>query len=347
VPVAVFQIFKVVVSVVIPFASVLTGLRTATVDPFWLLKRPSLLLRSLLAILVLVPLGTVAFLEVVRASALVETGLIVAILAVGIGPPAVLKDTRAAEANVGFEVELNVILMAIAVAFVPTAVALIGRYFRLELRLEAWRVAGVVLTRAVLPLFVGVLIARLLPRVAAPMGRVGAQIVQIVLLAVVALALLVSWRGLLELGAQGWLTSSAVALGALVVGHLCGGPDPANRRVLATFSSIRFPGLALLIASIAPLAKGVMPVVLAYVISSVVLVAIYMAVTSHRRRPPRLVVYAGSVRIASGNPVVHASERASQCMVSLAVTGHGAATGIEKKNVLPWPGELSTQIRPP
>jgi BASS family bile acid:Na+ symporter len=283
--VAIFQIFKVVVSVVIPFASLLTGLRAATVDPFWLLKRPSLLLRSLLAILVLVPVGTVALLEAVRASALVETGLIVAILAVGIGPPSVLKHTRAAEPNIAYEVELNVVLMALAIVFVPTAVALIGKYFRLEVRLEAWRVAGVVLTRAVVPLLVGVLIARLFPRIATPLGRIGAPIVQFVLLAVVALALLASWRGLLALGAEGWLTSAAVALGALAVGHICGGPDQANRRVLATFSSIRFPGLALFIASITPLAKNVVPVVLAYVISSVVFVAIYVAVTSRRRRP--------------------------------------------------------------
>jgi len=36
-----------------------------------------------------------------------------------------------------------------------------------------------------------------------------------------------------------------------------------------------------------------------------------------------------------------------QCTTSPAVAARGADSGIEKKNELPWPGALSTQIRPP
>jgi BASS family bile acid:Na+ symporter len=280
----VFQVFRIVAGIVIPLASLATGLRAVSVDPFWLLERRSLLLRSLLAILVLVPLGTIAFLLAIPASPLVKTGLTVSILAIGIGPPAAFKRTRAVEANVAYEIELNVVLLILAIAFIPAAVALLGAYLHLPLRLNAARVAGLVLTRALIPLAVGVLVARLLPRVATPLARIAGPVVQIALLLLVAVAAVATWRGLLALGAQAWAICAAVALGTMVVGHLCGGPDPLQRRVLATFSSMRFPGLALLIASIAPLGKQVVPVVLAYAISSFVLVALYDAVTSRRAR---------------------------------------------------------------
>lgn len=280
-----FHAFKLVVGAVIPFASLVTGLRAATVDPLWLLKRPSLLLRSLLAILILVPVGATAFVESVGASPLIKTGIIVSVLAVGIGPPAILKRTRAATANVAYEVELDIVLMALAIVFVPVAVAVLGRYYGLALSLGAGQVAVLVSTRLIGPLLFGVVMARLAPRVAGPVARVGSPIVQIVLLLVMALAFVATWRGLLGLGVRGWLSCGAIALGALAIGHLCGGSDRSNRRVLAAFCVVRFPGLALLIASIAPLGKQVVPVVLAYAVCSVVIVGVYGAIASRRGRP--------------------------------------------------------------
>jgi bile acid:Na+ symporter, BASS family len=277
--------FKTVVSVVIPLAALATGLRASTVDPLWLFKRPALLLRSLLAILVLVPMGTLIFLEAVAPPTLVEGGLLVAILAVGIGPPAAFSHTRAAEEHVvAYEVELNVVLLLLSIIFIPAAVAFLGAYFNLQLRLDPSRVAAVVFTRALVPLLAGVLIARLFPRAIAPLGRVVGPIIQISLLLVVVVALVAFWRGLVGLGGQAWLLCAAVAMGALCVGHLCGGPERSERRVLATFSSTRFPALALLIASVAPRGKQLIPVVLAYVISSLVCGILYGLVMSRRER---------------------------------------------------------------
>jgi bile acid:Na+ symporter, BASS family len=279
------HLLKISVSVAIPLASLATGLRAATVDPLWLFRRPSLLLRSLLAILVIVPLGTILFLEAIGASGVLASGMIVAILAVGIGPPAALKQSKTAGDTLAYEVELNAVLLALAIVFIPAAVALIGTQYHLALDLRASSVAALVLTRALIPLLIGVLLARFLPRVAAPVGRMAGPFIQIVLLVVVVVALAATWRALFSLGGRAWLTCAAVALGALVVGHLFGGPERAERRMLATFSSMRFPGLALLIATILPLGKQVIPVVLAYAICSTVLVAVYGAVMSRRGHP--------------------------------------------------------------
>jgi BASS family bile acid:Na+ symporter len=275
---------RIAMGVIIPLASVATGLRAAAADPLWLFKRPSLLLRSLLAVLVLVPLVTFALLEVVGASMLIEGGVLVAILAVGIGPPAVFKHTGKDDAHIAYEVEMNVLLLALAILYIPAVLTVLGRYFGRELHLDASRVAWLVLTRSLVPLLVGVLLARFLPRVAEPLGRIAAPLVQVVLLVVVVVALFATRRGLFALGASGWLICAVVAATAVAVGHLCGGPDPLKRKVLVALSAVRFPGLALLIASVLPNGRQVIPVVLAYVLCSVVLLAIYGAVTSGSRR---------------------------------------------------------------
>jgi BASS family bile acid:Na+ symporter len=289
-----FHILKIVVMVVIPLASLGAGLQAACLDPLWLLKRPSLLLRSLLAIFVLVPVGSVIFLVAIGAPPLVMSGVIVTILAVGVGPPAMLMHTHAKDENTVYELELNVIVMALAILFIPTAIAILGAYFHLDLRLAPSRVAVLVLTRALIPLAIGVFLARLFPRVAVPLGRVVAPIVRVSLLVLVAVALLATWRDLIAIGARGWLICAAVALGAVVIGHVCGGPEPANRKVLVSLDSLRFPALALLIASILPRGRAVIPVVLAYALLTFVFVALYGAVTSKRRRRAGRAIPAGA-----------------------------------------------------
>jgi BASS family bile acid:Na+ symporter len=274
-------IFRVLLGVAVPLASFANGLRAATVEPLWLARRPGLLLRSLFAILVLVPVGSVLFLEAIAAPLVVKAGLTVAIVAIGIGPPAALKRTGHDE-SVAFEISLDVLLLALGIVYMPAVVALHGAVFHHETRLAPGSVAGVVLTKALGPMLVGALVARMAPRLAAPIGRYAGIFVQVALLIVVAMALLVSWRSLVGLGGSAWLTCAAIALGDVVVGHALGGPARETRRVLAGFSALRFPALALLLASASPRGKSFIPVILAYVLVSAAMVALYNAVTSIR-----------------------------------------------------------------
>ena len=79
----------------------------------------------------------------------------------------------------------------------------------------------------------------------------------------IVIALLATWKALLAIGGGAWLTIAAVALLALVIGHLSGGHDREQRSVLAAFSVMRFPALALLIASILPRGRQLLPFILA------------------------------------------------------------------------------------
>src|SRR4051812_5095364 len=88
---------KMLIGVAVPLAAFATGLRAANVSPLWLLRRPRLLFMSLLAILVVVPTGAVLFLMAVQAPLLVRAGITMAVMAIGIGPPAAFQRTRARE----------------------------------------------------------------------------------------------------------------------------------------------------------------------------------------------------------------------------------------------------------
>jgi bile acid:Na+ symporter, BASS family len=277
-------VLKALLRVAVPLAAFATGLRAATCDPVWLLRRPGLLARSLLVVLVVVPASVVLFLRAAAVPPVIAAGLTIAVVAIGIGPPAALHRLKTSEDTIAYELDLNVLLLALAIAYIPAVVALHGALFGTALRLGPAAVARVVLGRALVPLLVGVLLGRLLPRVVAPLARYAGLFVQAVLLSVVVVALLATWHGLLGLGARAWLVCVAIVLGEIAIGQLAGGPDPGTRRVLASFSAVRFPALALLLASLSPRGRAFIPIILAYILTSVVLVAIHDLVTTRMSR---------------------------------------------------------------
>jgi BASS family bile acid:Na+ symporter len=296
------DILKVLVKLAIPLASFATGLRAASTDPRWLAKHPGLLGRALLTILVIVPVGAVAFLQTLAVPPIVRAGLTIAVIAVGIGPPAFLGRTQshvkaearapgAARDAISFEVGLNVVLLALAIVYIPLFVAAHGAIFHHNVRLSPAAVARVVLSRALIPLAIGLAVARIAPRTIAPLGRVAGIFVQLVLLLVVVVAIIATWKGLVSLGARTWLTAAAIVLAEIGIGHAMGGPALETRRVLASFSAMRFPALALLFVHIMPRGREIVPVILAYVLAAAVFVAIHGAITSRtlqkRRGAPR------------------------------------------------------------
>ena len=89
--------------------------------------------------------------------------------------------------------------------FVPIGFALVAALFHRDLHVGVGAVAKVVLGRALLPLLLGLGAARLSPRLAAKAGPVLNKILIAVLLAVVVLALVATWKRLADVGGVGWL----------------------------------------------------------------------------------------------------------------------------------------------
>lgn len=195
-------VFGLLVGIAVPLASFAAGLRTR--DALWLFRRPRLLGRSLLAILVVVPVLAAVLLEVLSpGDVYVRAGVMVSILAIGIGPPDLMKRTHADAATMHYEVGLEVVLLPLAIVFMPVAVGVHGAVFGHEMRLSPWEVARVVLLQALLPFAAGLALAKLLPKAVEGVGRYAELFVTVAFAIVAIFALVVAWRALVGLGGGG------------------------------------------------------------------------------------------------------------------------------------------------
>ena len=190
--------------------------------------RPAQLFRDLLAILILVPAWVLALVLILPVTPIVRAGLVIATLAIGIGPMASMKRMGPTAPTAREALELNIVVLAISLAFVPLAFALLAALFHRDVFIGVGAVAKVVLGRALLPLLLGLGAARLFPRFSASKGPLLMKIVNLALLVLVVIALLVSWRRMIAIGGVGWIVCAAAVVGSLIIGHLLGGPDPRS-----------------------------------------------------------------------------------------------------------------------
>ena len=261
--------------IAVSLAFLVAGLGSSA--PRWLWNRPPLSGRSLVTVLVIVPLVGTLLVEASPVNGVVRAGIMLSLLSVGMGWARLRRRTDDPREVAGYQIEINPTLMILAVVFLPVAVAVHGALFPRPLSLDWLQVTRLVVLKALLPLAVGVAVARWKPGVSVRIERDAPQLVAVVMVMVAALAVLVTWHRLLGLGAGAWLCCAAVAAAAIAIGHLAGGPAGESRAVLASFSAIRFPALALLLASIVPRGTLLIPVVVAYLLCSLLLVAVYRA----------------------------------------------------------------------
>jgi bile acid:Na+ symporter, BASS family len=286
------QLFRVLLAVLIPLASFVTGLG-ARIGAKHLWRRPRELSRALLAVLIVEPLWVLLLLQFWPVSPAVRAGLLIATISVGIGPVAAVKRMSGPTSRAGDALDLNLVVLLLSMVFVPIAFAALAALYRQNLQLGFGPVAKVVLSRALVPLVIGLGVARIRPAFAAHAAPRMAKAVNIALAILVVVAVAASWRRLTTIGGTAWLLAAVAACGAVLIGHFVGGPDPETREIVAVASVMRFPALSLTLAAALPeQGKRVIPVVIAYVLAAFVAMTLYGLWTRRRtqRRRPRLVV---------------------------------------------------------
>jgi len=223
------------------------GLQATPGDVLYLVRRPGLLARSLVAMFVIMPIVALAMVRVFALRPAVEIAL--AMLSISPIPPLLPGREEKAGGHQSFALGLMVIAGVVSIVTVPLAIDLLGRYFVRPFAMPPGAIASLVLKTVVLPLAAGMLVRAILPaaatRIAKPMGLVAT-----VLLAVGGLALLAgALPPALALVGNGTIVAMAgfVAAG-LAVGHAFGGPEPDHRTVLALSTASRHPAIALAIA---------------------------------------------------------------------------------------------------
>jgi BASS family bile acid:Na+ symporter len=224
------------------------GLKATPDDLLYLVRRPGLLLRSLLAIFVIMPVIAILLAQNIGVSQ--AAGVVLIALALSPVPPMLPKKLLKAGGHASYALALMVTLALLSVVLVPLLVYLVGLYFGTSRSLPPQAVAGVFVNNMLLPLGAGMALRAAAPRladwIASPVARTGQILLPIALLGLVGASLPSLWA-LAGTGAA--LAMAILIIAGLIVGHLLGGPDADSRTVLAISSASRHPAIAMAIVT--------------------------------------------------------------------------------------------------
>lgn len=269
------------------------GLRATPYDALYVIRRPRLLARALLAVDVIPPALTVLVALVFPLTPVVKIGLL--LMAVSPMPPLVPGKQMNAGGNLSYVCGLLVAVSVLSIVTVPLTVAIVAALFPGGAMVSAGAIARLVAVGVILPLGTGVTLHALLREKALRVARSLRFIANIVLVAAVVPVLISVGDGMWTLTGNGTvLAIVTVVLAALAGGHFLGGPDETDRTALAIASATRHPGIALMIARTSFPGTEAAASLLLYVVVSSLAAVPYNMWRKRRRGTPPAVVNAGA-----------------------------------------------------
>jgi BASS family bile acid:Na+ symporter len=239
------------------------GLDSRLRDLSYLTRRPGVMLRSLLAMYLVVPLLALSAVKLLQLPAGLELALVV--LAISAGAP-MLPRKLMRLGNEEYVISLVIVTSLLAIVTVPAWLLLLGPLGRLEARSGSGG-SGKSFTHAA-----GHRRALDLPAQA----RLSDVLLKFVGRLACALALLVThWQVVGAILGPPILALGGFTLAALCIGHLFGGPDPNDRTALAVTCATRHVGVAMVVAAATPNPRTVVLIV-AYTLASAIVIIPYM-----------------------------------------------------------------------
>jgi bile acid:Na+ symporter, BASS family len=276
-------LLKVLATIAIALIGFSVGLRARPADVSWLWRRPSLLGRSLLASVVLMPFVTLLLVQLLPLPPATRLGLLM--LSIVPAAPMALGKSAKQGGQGEYAISLQVTLILLMVVTIPLLEWVLGSLLHQRLAVGALQATTKAFVTQIVPLALGLFIASRVPEAAQRIARVTSKISNGLLLGLAVLLLLVSARAMLGLGAVSYVAMAAAAALAVLVGHTLGGPAPETRRSLAVFTAMRHPGLAVLLVTLnAPGVKAA-PAILGYVVLAFIVLALYGRVGARSGAP--------------------------------------------------------------
>jgi len=250
------------------------GLNATWKDVAYLLHKPGLFFRSLFALFALTPLIAVLLVRALPAPLPVEMAML--LMAVSAGAPALPKNLLKLGGNPSYIYSLAVSMALLAIVTVPVSLAILSAAVSTDIRVPPGQVAAAISKAFLAPLLAGMVARHFAPALADRVGDSLLKLAGIILLILVLLIVATNFAAIIGIGLPALALIVLMTCAALAAGHVLGGPDPGNRTTLAIACATRFPGLALLVASLNfPNAKP-LPIVVAYVLISSLTVIPYM-----------------------------------------------------------------------
>lgn len=224
------------------------GLKARIEDLLYMVRRPGLLARSLLAMFVVMPLVAVLLARAFEFPHTVNVAL--TLLAISPLPPLIPGRLARLGGRTSHSIALMATVALLSIVIVPLLVELLERYLGQPLAALPSTVATVIAVTVLLPLIAGMVFRVLRPaladRIELPISLGGNVLLRIAVLVLLSANLLAIWA----LVRDGTIIAIVIFVAAgLAVGHLFGGPEPGGRTVLALAGASRHPAIALTIAA--------------------------------------------------------------------------------------------------
>lgn len=262
------------------------GMNTTLKDVSYLWQRPALLIKSVAAMYLVLPLLVILMAFFLNLPPRTELALVV--LAICAGAPLLPKKLMKFGGDPSYVLSLIVTTSLLAIITVPLSLHFLAGSTFFEIAPDippVTNVAGVILKSFLLPLGFGMAIRLVAPslaeRYADNLLKVSGAAIALIAIA----ALILGIHLILKTGWQSLLAFALFTSTALVSGHLLGGPDPSNRTSLAVTCASRHIGLALLIAANTR-GEHALSLVVGYVIVSAAVSIAYFKWASKRLQSP-------------------------------------------------------------
>ncbi|HKE57466.1 MAG TPA: bile acid:sodium symporter [Pyrinomonadaceae bacterium] len=253
------------------------GLNVTFADTAYLFRKPGLLGKALLSMYVVMPIVALVLALSFDLNPAVKVALVT--LSVSPIPPILPNKEFKAGGSANYTIGLLVATGLLAVVITPLILEVFERVTGRPLGMPMSTIAAKVLATILVPLVIGIAIRTFAPSIGEKVAKPLAKIAAVLLLLGLVPVLISAGRAILSLIGDGTLLSlGAFALVGLLVGHLLGGPETENRRVLALSTASRHPAVALGIAHANfPNQKFAVAAIFLYVLLSTILSVPYIS----------------------------------------------------------------------
>lgn len=224
------------------------GLTAQFSDVLYVLKRPGLLARSLLAVIVLAPALAVLLVWAIDLRPQVAIALVT--LAISPLPPLLPRRGGKAGGQIQYGLGLVIVLAVLAVPVIALAATLLGMAVGRSYLITPWAIAQLLAVSVLAPLLAGMAVRARWPSAAARLSKPIEHAQRWALPVAGVVLLITSASDMWKLVGESTLWAVVgFVVGAFAIGDLLGGPDHDSRILLAFATSCRHPATALAIAS--------------------------------------------------------------------------------------------------
>lgn len=238
-------------------------------------KEPALVLRSLIATVVVVPVAALALILMLKPSPGLTIGLAILVSC----PPAPMMVATAATkggANAAFMAILHLSLAAIAFVTVPAVLFLLSTFLGFSADVEPGTIMWILSRTILLPVGLGLAARAAYPALADRWGPGLAKIGNAATAIVLLLLIWVFWPVLLNMDRWSYLVIAAVSVVALAIGHLAGPADPHEKTALAVECASRHPVLAMAIGGANFGVERTLPILAPCILTSSAVAILYL-----------------------------------------------------------------------